>query len=85
MQKPFVMIYLDKIEAKCSPIAHAIYIYLCKYANKEGECWPTIGNLAKCTCSSIESVKRGLKELEIFGAIEIKIISGKSNNYRILR
>ena len=46
-----------------TPRAKALYMYLKDRSNKDGECWPTIKNIAKDTSMSVSTVKRAMIDL----------------------
>jgi len=52
-----------------NPYQQIIYVWLCHYANGEGQCWPSINTLAKACGISKDSVIKYLKELEKNGFI----------------
>jgi hypothetical protein len=53
-----------------------VYVVLCSFASREGECFPSIGTIAKSAGCSERQVQRSLQKLE-----EIKVIR-KSPAYR---
>ena len=62
-----------------------VYCVLCRHANKDHRCWPSISKLQEWTGVSAGTVKRAIAELQETGAISIE--SGKdggtSNVYTI--
>ena len=62
---------LDKIYRTDLPHrAVAVYCYLYDRANKEGECWPAIPTIAEEIKLSVQTVRRGIRDLEKGGCIK---------------
>ena len=72
----------------------AVYCALARHANKDGECWPGIGTMAKRLALSFNTVKTKLVGLEYLGLIAVTRnrhkegrhggVSPDSNSYKLL-
>lgn len=61
------------IESKISDNAIRVYATLCRYADKyDGTCYPSIQTIGKRCHKSSSTVKRAIKELEQYNAIEVQ-------------
>lgn len=61
------------IESKISDNAIRVYATLCRYADKyDGTCYPSIQTIGKRCHKSTSTVKRAIKELEQYNAIEVQ-------------
>lgn len=61
------------IESKISDNAIRVYATLCRYADKyDGTCYPSIQTIGKRCHKSSSTVKRAIKELQNYDAIEVK-------------
>lgn len=81
--------FIDQYAAVCGWKGLAVYIALCRYANKERQCFPSIAQLAKKLGIAANSVKRGLGELRQWNIIKVeksKRTNGtwKNNVYSLL-
>lgn len=77
------MSYFDSIYASDLPArAVNVYRYLKERANKDGQCWPAIGTIARDLHVSRSTAKRALKDLEQAGFVgwenRKRIYDGKS-------
>lgn len=62
-----------------------VLLALADYANDDGECWPSVGSVAKKTCLTERGVRKIIGRLEEGGWVE-KVIGGgrqNSNLYRV--
>lgn len=50
--------------------AKAVYMYLRDRGDKDGQCWPSIGTIAKELKLSRSTVKRALRDLEQYGSLK---------------
>ena len=48
-----------------------LYVRLTRYADRDGECWPSRATLAEKLRVSVKTIDRTVKELESLGAIEV--------------
>ncbi len=74
-------IYLNGHAKKCGIYATGVYMALCRHANKEQYCWPSIKKIAEELNISDKQVGRAVKILEK-NRIIIKRRSGKKMNNR---
>jgi biotin operon repressor len=56
--------YLNGYAKIVSPYATLVYISLCRHADKEQKCWPSLDKLAEEFSMSRDSALKGIKELE---------------------
>lgn len=54
---------IELLEGK-NPILQTIYMWMCKFSNENGTCFPSQKKLSECSWTSIDSCRRYLKELE---------------------
>ena len=78
------------IESSLSDQAVRVYATLYRYADKDdGSCYPSIATIGKRCNKSVSSVKRAIKELKDFGAIEVRERyekdKGQTSNLYILK
>ena len=59
---------ITKLEGK-SPFLQTIYLWICKFSNENGVCYPSQKRLSEVTGMSIDSCRRYLKELEDLGIL----------------
>ncbi len=65
------MSYFDSIYASGLPHrAVAVYMYLVARANKDGQCWPSEGKIARDLSISRSTVKRAIVDLRTHGYIK---------------
>jgi hypothetical protein len=55
-----------------SPLGIAVYVCLAKFASCEGRCFPSMSTLAKTLRVSVNSVRKGIAELEDAGTILVE-------------
>ena len=78
------------ISSQVSDNALRVYSALYRFADKEnGTCYPSVATIGKKCNKSPSSVKRGLRELKLIGAIEVKERyiedKGQTSNLYILK
>lgn len=66
-----------------------VYIALCKFSDDAGGCFPAIDTIREFTCLSMSGVRKGLKELQKNGFVEVtrrqrENGSATSNYYQLL-
>lgn len=61
----------DRFGAKLGPYGLAVYMGLCRYANRRDECWPSHGRIAADTGMSRRQVLREIVKLESLKLIEV--------------
>lgn len=70
------------------PTTQALYVWLCSYADENGECYPSRSKLATDIGGSVRTVDTHLKKLENLGLIEkenrVKNNEKQSNLYQLL-
>lgn len=70
------------------PTTQALYVWLCSYADENGECYPSRSKLAKDIGGGVRTVDTHLKKLEELGLIEkenrVKNNEKQSNLYQLL-
>jgi biotin operon repressor len=68
----FTIVENSILDSNLSPWAKLVYVMLCRYADREGLCFPGIKTIAeKCGCSE-NTVRTSLKELQKWGALTIE-------------
>lgn len=83
MSSKFAKVYLSRIDGKASALAQVVFMYLSKYADKRGICYPSVKTLMKHTKLSNKTIIKLIRELEEIGAIRIKKTNGARNIYKI--
>lgn len=61
----------DRFAAQLGPYGLAVYMGLCRYANRRDECWPSHGRIAADTGMSRRQVLREVAKLEALQLVEI--------------
>ena len=56
-----------------------VLLALADYANDEGECWPSIGGIARKTCLTDRGVRKIIRRLQDAGWLEIEEGGGRKN------
>jgi len=74
----------DRFGAQLGPYGLAVYMALCRFANRESECWPSYSTIAKGTGMSRRKVIYEIKKLEELGAIEVQRNRDTSNVFVLL-
>lgn len=72
--------YLDGWAKKCKVYATGVYVSLCRRANKEQYCWPSLEKIAEEHSMSIRQVSRALTILEKYNIIVKERLGKKCNN-----
>lgn len=52
------------------PIVQTVFVWICSYANEDGECWPSRSLLARNASCSVDSVDNAIKKLVELGLLE---------------
>lgn len=65
------------------PAAKAVLISLADNANDHGECWPSVGYIARRTCLAERTVQRSIRWLEEAGLLKAKMTHGRSTRYTV--
>jgi len=68
-----------------APTAKSVLCELAYRSDDEGECCPTIAELAQTTCLSERSVQRAIRNLARLRLLEIHERSRQSSVYRMVR
>ena len=76
-------LYLNGYAKKCGIYATGVYLSLCRHANKEQSCYPSLRKIAEELKVSVKQVGRSIKILEGNNIIR-KIRCGKKLNNRYL-
>ena len=66
-----------------NPTAKVVFLAIARYANSNGECWPSRERLAHDACVSVRSVVTAIQYLEDEGHLRVEPRSGGSNIYII--
>ena len=74
----------DRFGAQLGPYGLAVYMALCRYANRSDECWPAYATIARGTGISRRKVIYEIAKLERLGVIEIQRNRDKSNLFVLL-
>lgn len=72
--------YLNGYAKKCGIYATGIYMSLCRHADKEQKCWPSIQKIAEELSIGRKSVMIGLQRLEKHGIIKKERVGKKLTN-----
>lgn len=72
--------YLNGYAKKCGIYATGVYLSLCRHANKDQKCWPSIRKMAEELNISSVMVQRGLKILCECNIIQKEQLGKGSNN-----
>jgi hypothetical protein len=72
--------YLNGWAKRCGIYATGVYVSLCRHANTEQYCWPSIKKLAEEHAISSRQVHYALKELKKYRIIEVERLGKKLNN-----
>lgn len=77
--------FVDEYAKVLNPTAIVIYIWLCRYSNKEQVSWPSLKKLAENLGVNEKTVRRNLESLEMHNLIQIVRIGKKcTNRYHLL-
>lgn len=71
--RPFTIVYDDVISDIKDPLAIAVYVTLCKYANSDKVCHPSQKQIAEdlgLSASSVKTIRRALRSLEERGYLK---------------
>jgi hypothetical protein len=63
---------IDKYGSTLGPHGIAVYAALCRYANEQGFCWPSVAKIAKDTGMSTNRVRQSLTDLQRVNLISIE-------------
>lgn len=74
----------DRYGAQLGPYGLAVYMALCRYANRASECWPCYSTIAQGTGMSRRKVIYEIKKLEDLGVIEVQRNRNTSNVFVLL-
>lgn len=72
--------YLNGYAKKCGVYATGVYISLCRHANKEQNCFPSLNKIAEELAVSKSQVRRAIKILIKHNIIKVKRLGKKLNN-----
>lgn len=81
---------VDDALPRIGPSAFAVYAVLCRRANREGRCWPSLSSLAETSGLSGATIKRAIPVLEAEGLLLVERGTRKadgsleSNTYRLV-
>ncbi len=77
--------YLNGYAKSCGVYATSVYLSLCRHADKEQKCWPSIRKIAKEHNISPTMVQKGIKDLKDYRIILTQQIGkGLNNRYLLL-
>jgi len=74
----------DRFGAQLGPYGLAVYMALCRFANRDSECWPSYATIAKGTGMSWRKVASTIAQLEDLGVIAIERNAGASSTFVLL-
>jgi len=74
----------DRFGAQLGPYGLAVYMALCRYANRDSECWPSYATIAKGTGMSWRKVASTIVQLEQLGVIAVERAAGTSSTFVLL-
>ena len=74
----------DRFGAQLGPYGLAVYMALCRYANRDSECWPSYATIAQGTGMSWRKVASTVAQLEDLGVIAIERNAGTSSTFVLL-
>lgn len=74
----------DRFGAELGPYGLAAYMALCRYANQDGECWPSYSTIAKGTGMSRRKVIYEIQKLERLQVIAVERTPRKPCVYILL-
>lgn len=77
-------LYLNGYAKKCGIYATGVYLSLCRHANREQQCYPSIGKIAEELDISRSQVIRVIKVLKKHNIIKVIRIGKKLNNRYLL-
>ena len=63
--------YLNGYAKLCGIYATGVYMSICRHSNKNQSCFPSIGLIARELSVSVNSVKKGIKNLKEWGIISV--------------
>jgi hypothetical protein len=84
---PFLMVFntlYDHYGAELGPYGLAVYVALCRHANRADQCWPSYATIAKETGMSRRKVIYEVKKMERLQIIEVKRNRHTSNVFTLL-
>lgn len=76
--------FYDQYGSKLGPYGLAVYMALCRYANREQECWPSQRRIAKDVGMCRKQVGLTLARLEELKLVAVERTNGTSNTYILL-
>jgi hypothetical protein len=65
------------------PAAKSVLISLADNANDHGECWPSVGYIARRTCLAERTVQRSIQWLVAAGLLTTDMVQGRSTRYTV--
>jgi biotin operon repressor len=72
--------YLNGWAKLCGVYATGVYVSLCRHADKEQKCWPSLDKMAEELAISKTQVRRAIKILVEHNIIKVKRLGKKLNN-----
>jgi hypothetical protein len=72
--------YLNGYARICGVYATAVYLSLCRHADKEQKCWPSLNKLAEEHSMSKSQVRRAIKILIKYHIISVERVGKRLNN-----
>lgn len=73
-------LYLNGYARLCGIYATGVYVSLCRHANLEQKCWPSIKKIAEELAVSEKQVGRAIKKLEEYNIISKERVGKKATN-----
>jgi len=84
MSSSFAKVYLSKVDGKASALAQVVFLYLSKYADENGICYPSLKTLVTHTNISKKTIIKLIRELHDIDAIRIEKSGYNKIFYRIM-
>lgn len=84
---PFLMVYndlYDRYGAQLGPYGLAVYMALCRHANRESECWPSFATIAKEIGASRRKVIYEIQKMERLHIIDVERKPYKASTFVLL-
>lgn len=77
-------LFVDEYVRQCGLCTAGVYFSLCRHANRDRQCWPSIRLIAEEIKITPRRIISGIKWLEEHGLIRIDRMKGESNVYELM-
>lgn len=74
--------YLNGYAKKCGYKATLVYLCLCRHADKNQYCFPSLKSMSEKLGISVDSIKRGVQDLKKYNIIEVEQVKHKNGLWK---